>query len=144
MTDAGRDRLLFLDANVLMYALGREHPYREPCRKVLRRIEALELRAVTSVEVLQELLHRYRSLGQHDRASYVYQFTRDLCVEILPVTGDDLDDAHQILARDPEISVRDAVHAATARNRGLTEILSTDRHLDDIEGIVRVDPASID
>ncbi len=52
-----------------MYAVGKDHPNRESCREVLRRIEADDLTVVTSVEVLQELLHRYRSLGQPDLAT---------------------------------------------------------------------------
>ncbi len=39
-----------------------------------------------------------------------------------------------------EVTCRDAVHAATMLNNGLTHIISADRHFDIIEGITRLDP----
>jgi hypothetical protein len=134
---------LFLDANILMYAVGKDHPNREPCREILRRIEADDLIVVTSVEVLQELLHRYRSLGRPDLATTVYRATKDLCEEILSVTEEDLDHAHKILQAHASISVRDALHAATALRRGIKGILTTDRHFDDLPEITRLDPVDL-
>jgi predicted nucleic acid-binding protein len=134
---------VFLDANILMYAVGKDHLYREPCREILRRIEADDLVVVTSVEVLQELLHRYRSLGQLDLATTVYRATKDLCEEILPVTEEDIDYAHELLQAHPLINVRDALHAATALRRGIKRILSTDSHFDDLPGITRLDPVEL-
>lgn len=134
--------VLFLDANILMYAVGKEHPYREPCRAILRQIALDELIVVTNVEVLQELLHRYRSLGKPELASTLYAATKDLCEEVFAVTVGDLDRAQEILHSSGDISVRDAVHAATVLLRGLGEILSTDQHFESVEGITRVDPTS--
>ncbi|HEX5760806.1 MAG TPA: type II toxin-antitoxin system VapC family toxin [Thermoanaerobaculia bacterium] len=138
-----REGVLFLDANVLMYAAGKDHPYREPCREVLRRIETEDLLVVTNVEVLQELLHRYRSLGQPDLATAIYKATKDLCEEVLSVTEDDLDHAHEILQAAATINARDAVHAATALRRGVQGILSTDRHFDELAGLNRFDPMEL-
>jgi predicted nucleic acid-binding protein len=98
---------------------------------------------VTSVEVLQELLHRYRSLGQPDLATTIYRATKDLCEEILEVTEEDLDHAHEILQAHALISVRDAVHTATALRRGIKSILSTDHHFDDLPEITRLDPVEL-
>lgn len=133
----------FLDANVPMYAIGRPHPYRGPCIQLLKRIETGRIHVVTSVEVLQELLHRYISLDAPDVASTVFTSTKKLCDEILPVQEGDLDRAHELLRDQPGIAVRDAVHAATMLNRGLSLILSTDRHFDDISGIERIDPIEL-
>ncbi|OGU20450.1 MAG: hypothetical protein A3K13_08350 [Gemmatimonadetes bacterium RIFCSPLOWO2_12_FULL_68_9] len=49
--------MIFVDTNVLMYAVGGDHPLREDARFFFE--EALERRErlVTSAEVLQELLH---------------------------------------------------------------------------------------
>jgi uncharacterized protein len=51
--------VIFVDPNVFMYAVGREHPLREEARafflEQLRTSEVL----VSSAEVLQELLHAY-------------------------------------------------------------------------------------
>ncbi len=66
-----------------------------------------------------------------------------LCDEILPLDPGDVDQAFEILEDHREISVRDAIHAATMLRRGLERILSTDTHFDVIEGVVRVDPLAL-
>jgi len=133
----------FLDTNILMYAIGRDHPYKEPCIRILELIEDEAIRVVSNVEVLQEILHRYRSLREYEIASNAFVHFKALCDEILPVDEVDLDLAFRILEGAPEIAVRDAIHAATMLNRGLERILSTDTHFDKIEGIVRIDPRSL-
>ena len=49
----------FIDANILIYASGREHPQKEPCARVLVMAAQRPLSFVTSSEVIQELLHLY-------------------------------------------------------------------------------------
>ena len=49
----------FIDANVPIYASGREHPNKEPCARILMMAAEHPLSFVTDVEVLQELVHRY-------------------------------------------------------------------------------------
>ena len=79
-------RRAFIDANVPMYAVDREHPLREPCRLILQRI----------------------------------------------VDGEG--------NRYPQMAPRDWLHLAVMLNNGITDIISADRHFDDIEGITRLDP----
>lgn len=126
-----------------MYAVGKEHRYKQPCVGVLQEVEASRLLVVTNVEVLQELLHRYRSLERSDLATEVFRSTRTLCERILPVDEHDLATAHGLLEQHPGIHVRDAIHAATCLRFGLDGILSTDRHFDDLSEIDRIDPADL-
>jgi len=130
----------FLDANVLMYAIGRDHPYKAPCIEVLRQIEQEAIRVASSVEVLQEILHRYRSLREYEVAATAFTQFKALCEDILPVEPGDVDRAFLILEETPELAVRDAIHAATMHHHGLKKILSTDTHFDLLEQIARVDP----
>lgn len=133
----------FLDTNIVMYAIGKEHHYKHPCMRTLKQIEAGALRVVTNVEVLQEILHRYFSLGRPRIAATAFSALKELCVEILPVLEADLDLALDLLHGSPQIKIRDAVHAATMQNNGLSKIISTDKHFDAIEGISRIDPTSL-
>ncbi len=48
--------IVFLDANVVMYAVGGEHPYRLPCQKVMVAIASDALRAAIDTEIVQEIL----------------------------------------------------------------------------------------
>lgn len=56
-------RCLF-DTNVFVYALGRPHPLREPCKAILARVENGELLGEASADLIQEFAHqRYRQTG---------------------------------------------------------------------------------
>ena len=50
----------------------------------------------------------------------------------------DLFEAHRSTGMKP----RDAIHAATMRNNGITRLLSTDKDFDAISSIARVDPSA--
>ena len=66
-------RLQFIDANVVMYALGGSHPLREPCKRILEKIKARSILVVTNTEVLQEILHRYFSIGRGTLGETAYK-----------------------------------------------------------------------
>lgn len=132
----------FLDANIFMYAAGREHPFRAPCVAVLRRVTRQELETLTNVEVLQEIVRRYGALGEHQRGLHLALLAVDqVARQVLPVTLADMQRAFDLISRyGAGIRSRDAVHAATMLNNRLTHIISTDTHFDAIEGITRIDP----
>lgn len=52
------NEVVFLDANVVMYAVGSEHPYRLPCQQVTTAIANDALKAAIDTEIVQEILHR--------------------------------------------------------------------------------------
>lgn len=133
----------FLDANIIMYAIGQDHPAKSGCVAALKQVEAGTIQVVTNVEVFQELLHRYYSLGRYEVANQAFTNLKTLCEQVLPVLESDLDRAYTILREQPLISVRDAIHAATMLNSGLHTIISTDRHFDVIQEITRIDPSTL-
>ncbi len=130
----------FLDANLIMYSLGGPHPLKEPCKRVLEKIKAGDIRAVISTEVLQEILHRYFSLGKPEIAEMAYLSTIQLCINVFPITLAETDRALELMKKIPSITSRDAIHAATMINNGIKEIISTDSHFDHISEIKRIDP----
>ena len=131
----------FLDANVIMYSLGSSHSCKEPCKKILEKIKLGDIRAVTNTEVLQEILHRYFSIGKPDIAEIGYTSMVHLCLTIFPVTLAETNRALELMKANPAITSRDAIHAATMINNEIKEIISTDAHFDLILGIKRIDPA---
>ena len=56
--------VVFIDANVPIYAAGRDHPYKEPCARILRALADDPQSFVTNSEVLQEIMHRYLASGR--------------------------------------------------------------------------------
>lgn len=56
--------MIFVDTNVFMYAVGREHPLRETARQFFINTKKERTSLCTSAEVLQELLHAYIPVGR--------------------------------------------------------------------------------
>ena len=135
--------MVFLDANVFLYAAGGSDPYREPCRRVLRTVDDGSLPSNTSVEVVQELLYVLWRRGLAEKGIRLARDVIALFPELLPQTRDDLSDACGLLSRNPGLTPRDAVHVATMRRHGIETILTADVHFDGIPGIRRVDPARV-
>jgi hypothetical protein len=132
----------FIDANVVMYSLGGSHPLRDPCKATLEKIREGGSEVVTNTEVLQEILYRFFSIKKYSLGELVYTSMVELCVEVLPVTLKDTHRALELLKRTPDITSRDAIHAATMINNGVEEIYSTDPHFDLIPEIRRLQPHS--
>lgn len=130
--------LKFIDANLIMYTIGSDHPLREPCRRTLSEIKNGSLEVVTDTEVLQQILYRFYSIKRYSQAEAAYQATVDICAEILPVTHIDMDLALELLKKYAGITPRDAVHAATMIHNGIKEILSADSHFDLISEVRRI------
>lgn len=135
--------MIFVDSNIPMYVAGREHPHREPSRRFLERGRAGKIDLCTSVEVLQEILHRYVGLKRPDLAAEVYELFIEVCPVVFPVTLSDTDRAKGLVGSVVGISARDAVHAAVMLNNEVTRIATFDAGFDEIPGMKRFDLAVI-
>lgn len=127
---------VFVDSNIAMYAAGTAHPHKDPSLRFLAGVQRGETRAVTSTEVLQEVLHRYHRLGLPNVARQVYGLLAQLCSEVLPVTIADTDTCIGLLG-EVDGSVRDALHVAVMRNNGVDLVATYDTGFEDF-GVRRV------
>jgi predicted nucleic acid-binding protein len=121
-----------------MYVAGRDHPLREPARRLLQRVRAGELEACSSTEVLQEILYRYHALKRLDLARQVYELFVLLCPVVFPVTLADTDRAKQLVCAGTGLGVRDAIHAAVMLNNDIQDIASFDAGFDLVPAIRRM------
>ncbi len=133
----------FLDVNVFMYAAGSPHPYKDACVRILSDVETGALAAAVNTEIFQELLYRYSHLKLADKG---VQLCRDILkyplITILSVTeadirlAIDLFDSHRVVGLKP----RDAIHAATMQNNGISRLISADKDFDRLDFVTRIDP----
>jgi hypothetical protein len=135
--------VIFVDVNIMMYAAGREHPYKAPCLQALELIEQGQLAVVADVEVLQEILYRYWHIGEIEKGLGLYDDFKALVPEIFDVTLRDVDRARSLMQKKRTLSPRDALHLAVMMNHRVKEILSVDSDFDAIPGIRRIDPANL-
>ena len=132
--------MILLDANILMYAAGAEHPNKAPCVTLLERVAAGEVQAGADVEVLQEILHRYRSLGRWADGRRVYDLARRIVPTWLAVDVASLDRARALLDAHPGLAARDALHAAVCLEAGARALCTYDRDFDQIAELRRMEP----
>lgn len=132
--------MIFVDTNVLMYAAGGEHPLQRPCRLVVDAIGARSIEATTSVEVIQEILHRYLAIGRAAGGLALAEETLDLFAPVLPLTHALMRRVPDLARRYPGLAARDALHLATCIHEGIAEIVSTDRGFDAVSEVRRIPP----
>ncbi|MGA2164718.1 MAG: type II toxin-antitoxin system VapC family toxin [Solirubrobacteraceae bacterium] len=130
--------MIFLDANVSMYLVGRPHPHKVDAQLALERLVAERRRLVTSSEVFQEILHRYVSTGRRDRIEPAFEVLQSLVDDVLPVEEQDVFLAKDLVHAHVSLSARDALHAAVMRRRKIAEIVTFDRGFDELAGIKRL------
>jgi hypothetical protein len=131
---------VFIDTAVIMYAIGSDHPLKEPCRRVLARVAEGGLDAVVSVEVVQEIVHRFVAVRRPGLGAAVAGETLDLFAPVLPVTHFVMRRVPELVGEYPNLTARDIVHVATCQQEGIETIISPDRGFDAVVGLRRVDP----
>ena len=135
----------FIDANIPIYAAGRESLYKAPCARVLMMAAEQPQSFVTDAEVLQELVHRYVASGRWALGREVmHGFAEVMHDRIEPVCAADIQAAARLADRHPGISARDLVHAAVMQRMGADRIISVDTDFDRLPGITRLDPLRMD
>ena len=134
--------MILVDANVLMYAVGRDHPNKQASLTLLTKIANAEIEATIDAEILQEILHRYRSINRWEDGQRVYELAYRLFPNVLPITVEVMDQALRLMNENDSIQCRDAVHAGVVAAYKLEAILTFDSDFDRIPGLQRITPST--
>lgn len=126
-----------IDTNIILYSLGREHPLREPCRKLIARIASGEIAANIDIEVLQEILYVYTYRNERAKGIAVCRYLLDIFPNPFSVTKNDISATISFMDKYPSLVSRDAIHAAVVLNNKLKGIISEDSDFDMIKGLKR-------
>lgn len=133
--------MIVLDTTVLAYAVGMEHPLRDPCRNLLRSHADGLVEAATTVEVVQEFAHiRARRRTRKDAASLARQYAESLT--LLMANAEDLDLGLIFFERYPRLGAFDSVLAAVALNRGAEALVSADSAFGEVSQLRWIDPVT--
>ena len=136
---------LFIDTNIPIYAIGREHRYKQPAGRILDLVAGNRGAFVTDSEVLQEIIHYYIARRRWEQGHVTLrQFAENMHSRIEPVYAEDVVLAGQMVNRYPGVDSQDLVHTAVMRRLGVTRIISADTDFDRIDGVERLDPAHLD
>lgn len=132
--------MIVLDTTVLVYATGAEHPYQEPCRRLVQAIADGQITATTTVEVVQEFVHvRARRRSRQDAAALGLAYA-DLLAPLLTVTAAELRTGLELYAGLAELGAFDVVLAVAARSVQADALVSADQGFAAFPGVPHVVP----
>ena len=121
--------MIFVDTNVIMYAVGRDHPLRPEARAFFADCLERGVPLVTSAEVQQELLHAYLAADRLATLDAALDLQRARIPTIWPIEPEDVAHARLLVDRHPGLGARDLLHLACCARRGVTQIRTFDRGL---------------
>lgn len=129
-------RTVYLDANVVIYAVEDMPPHATKLKELFNRFDRGELHAVTSELTLAEVLVRpIRDQRPQARAAYERLLRQSAALTIAPVTRDVLTLAAELRAALPPLKLPDAIHVATSLLRGCTTVLTNDVRFETVPGL---------
>lgn len=130
--------MIYVDSNVPMYLIGAPHIHKTDAQRAVERLIADEVRMVTSAEVFQEILHRYRAIDRADAVQPAFDVLGAIVDDVYDVTRADVEAARDALLGRWNLSSRDALHLAVMRRRDVHRILTFDRAFDTVPGVERL------
>lgn len=121
--------MIVLDTTVLVYAVGAEHPLREPSNRLIDAIGRGTIEATTTVEVVQEFVNvRSRRRPRKDAVALGRDFAA-LLSPLLVVERAELDRGLALFERYDSLGSFDAVLAAAALAVGAEALVISDTGL---------------
>lgn len=132
-----------LDTNVVMYATGGPHPYRDACRVILEEAGREREAYGIDVELAQELLDVYGRREGLAKAVEAVERVFTVFPNPFPITRQEVEQATFLLGRRSGLSPRDAIHASVCLTYRLEGIVSADRAFDGLPGLTRFDPLKL-
>ena len=136
--------MIVVDTTILAYAVGGEHPLREPCRRLVTAIRDGVVTATTTVDVIQEFTHGYaRRRPRATAAAHARRYVT-LLAPLLAPTDRDLDAGLKLFEDHERLDALDAVLAATAIAHQAEALVSADRAFGSIRRLRHVAPGTPD
>jgi predicted nucleic acid-binding protein len=121
-----------------MYLVGSDHPNKSRVLEILPSLINNKEILITSVETLQEIIHRYLALKELGYLNLAYEAMENLAESFLGLDKKDLDLAKTFVDLKTGLSSRDCIHLAVMKNNGCKKIWTFDKGFDLISGIKRI------
>lgn len=122
--------MIFVDTNVIMYAVGGSHPLKGKARAFFSDlVSGREGKACASAEVLQELMHAYLPVHREHTLRAAFELVEGCITDIWSVEPADVFLARELSGRYPALGARDLIHLACCRRRSVRRMITFDRGL---------------
>jgi uncharacterized protein len=133
--------VILLDTTVLLYAVGGDHPLRQPSITLLQAHAAGTVEAATTDGVLQEFIHGYSR--RRDRATSIEIARRYLeAIPLIAPTPSEVEVGLGVYAEHQRVGAFDAVLAGITLGRALRALISSDEAFGDVPGLPWIAPGT--
>lgn len=133
--------MILLDTTVLVYAVGGDHPLREPCTRLLQAHVTKDVHAGITDLVVQEFVHVFSRRRDRATATTAARRYMEMLTLVTP-TPTDLELAFDIYERHDRVGSLDAILAGITVGAGLDALVSSDRAFGTVAGLNWVAPGT--
>jgi predicted nucleic acid-binding protein len=121
--------MIFVDTNVFMYAVGREHPLRQDAQNFFIHSRRAGQRLVSSAEVAQEMLHAYLPVGRIKTLNSAFDLLISGLDQVFDISLEDVQHARNLTKVFSNLTARDLLHLSICQRRHIKEIKTYDQEL---------------
>lgn len=133
--------MIVVDTNVLVYAVGAEHPLREPSRRIIDAAGSAAVQATTTAQVIHEFLHVYARRRSREEATAAAKRQLALFEPLLTPADADVSAAIDLYARHAQLDSGDALLAAIVLgNPEVDALVTADQGFAAVPGLALLDP----
>lgn len=132
--------MFFVDTNIFMYAVGKDHPYKKPSLRFFESVAEKDTKIAINTEVLQEILYRFWAIKKINQGFELFEYANALSEWVYPVSHEIIKRSKAIMQKRAGLSPRDALHAATMLEHRIATIISYDCDFDILKEIKRIEP----
>ena len=111
-----------------MYMVGSPHPSRDRALELVRQLAQRQEMLVPSVEVYQEILHRYTAIQRWDAIDTAFRTLDSIVDQVLTFDIGDIRTARLLVEDVQGLSARDALHVSVMRKAGTNRIPTEGRN----------------
>ncbi len=124
-----------VDTTVLVYAVGTDHPLKQPSERLLGAVAAGAVEATTTAEVIQEFATvRSRRRPRKDAVAIARGFA-ELLSPLLTIGRSDLEGGLTLFERHERLGSFDAILAAAAMNAEAASLVTADVNFREVRGL---------
>ena len=137
--------MIYLDTNIIIYAIGKHSEYGKACEKILLDIESGKLKASSSILVLVEVINVLKKINKilkkEKKAQLDIKRNIDAILS-LPIIWLELNFLIIKIASeyDYDVSGVDYIHLSSMELNSIAKIVSADKEFDKIRFVERIDP----
>ena len=130
--------MIYVDSCIPMYLIGSAHPLKSRVIDLVSSLINAREQLITSAEVFQEILHRYKALNDLTHMRLAYDALEELVEATANIEKLDTDRARLFIQEFNGLSSRDSLHLGVMKRLSCSKIWTYDQRFDSVPWVTRI------